>query len=203
MSADLTTARPYVQPHVVGCPVPLVDQAILRAAIRFCAETGVWRHTHVPLAVVEATTAYSFFPPPGAKVERVLAAWLDGQPLTVKNATDMLGVADWTTETGTPECLVVLSDSQFRVYPLGDGGVDMEVTLRPSRDATTIDDDVAEAHIEAIADGALEILMAYPGKPWSSPEYAAYHKGKFENAIDDATIREFRNAAIRTARPPL
>lgn len=203
MSAALTTVRPYVQPHVAGCPVPLIDQAILRAAIRFCMETGVWRHTHATQAVIEATVAYSFVPPAGAKVERVLAAWLDGVPLPVKNATDMLGVADWTTETGTPTCLVVLSDSQFRVYPLGDGDVDMEVTVKPSRAATTIDDNVLETHIEAIADGALEILAAYPGKPWTSPDVVRHHGGLFSTAIDDATIREFRNAAIRTARPPL
>lgn len=204
MSTALTAVRPYVLPDVANCPMPIVDQAIVRAAIRFCAETGVWRYTHATQAVVEeATTAYSFAPPTGAKVERVLAAWLDGQPLTVKNATDMLGVADWTTETGTPTCLVVLSDSQFRVYPLGDGDVDMEVTVKPARSATTIDDNVFETHVEAIASGALEILLAKPGKPWSSPELAAYHKGKFEDAIADAEIHEFRHAPIRTARPPL
>jgi len=203
MSTALTDVRPYVLPHVDGCPVPVVDQAILRAAIRFCAETGVWRYTHATQAIVEATTAYGFAPPAGTKVERVLAAWLDGVPLEVKNATDMLGVADWATEAGAPKCLVVLSDSQFRVYPLGAGDVDMEVTLKPARAATTIDDAVFEAHVEAIADGALEILMAYPRKPWSDPATGAYHKGEFEQAIDDATIREFRHAPIRTARPPL
>jgi hypothetical protein len=203
MSAALTGVRPYVLPDVANCPMPIVDQAIVRAAIRFCAKTGVWRYTHATQAVVEATVAYSFAPPAGAKVERVLAAWLDGQPLTVKNATDLLGVADWTTETGTPKYLVVLSDSQFRVYPLGAGDVDMEVTLKPARAATTIDDNVFETHVEAIASGALEILLAKPGKPWSKPEHAAHHKGKFEEAIADAEIHEYRHAPIRTARPPL
>lgn len=203
MSIDLTGVRPYVLPDVANCPMPIVDQAIVRAAIRFCAETGVWRYTPATQPVVEDTTTYIFVPPAGAKVERVLAAWLDGVPLTVKNATDMLGMQDWQTETGTPEYLVVLSDSQFRVYPLGAGDVDMEVTLKPSRAATTIDDNVFETHVEAIASGALEILLAKPGKPWSSPDHAAYHKGKFDNAIADAEIHEFRHAPIRTARPPL
>lgn len=199
----LSTVLPYVLPHVAGCPLPVVDQAILRAAIRFCAETGVWRHTHATTPAVGTTVSYAFAPPTDARVERVLAAWLDGQPLTVKNATDMLGVADWQTKTGKPECLVVLSDSQFRVYPLGDGDIDMEVTLKPSRAATDIDDNVAEAHIEAIADGALEILAAYPGKPWTSPDVVRYHGALFSAAIADAEIHEYRHAPIRTARPPL
>lgn len=203
MSTALTGVQPYVVPHVPGCPLPIVDNAILRAAIRFCAETGVWRYTHATVAAVEATVAYPFAPPAGAKVERVLAAWLDGLPLTVKNATDMLGVTDWQTLTGTPEYLVVLSDTQFRLYPLGAGDVDMEVTVKPARSATTIDDSVFEAHVEAIADGALEILMTYPGKAWTNPELAAYHKGKFEEAIADAEIHEYRHAAIRTVPPPL
>lgn len=203
MSTALTDVRPYVLPHVEGCPTIVADQAIVRAAIQFCAETGVWRYTHATVAVVQATAAYSFVPPAGAKVERVLAAWLDGVPLTVKNATDMLGVLDWKTDTGTPECLVVLSDSQFRVYPLGAGDVDMEVTVKPSRAATTIDDNVFEAHVDAIASGALAILMAYPKKSWSNPDLGLWHKGMFEKSIDDAAIREFRHAPVRTTRPPL
>lgn len=200
---NLSEARPYVQPHVPGCPVPIVDSAILRAAIRFCAETGVWRHTHATVTADADTVLYAFAPPAGTKVERVLAAWLDGAPLTVKNATDMLGVADWKTRTGTPKKLVAMNDTHFRLYPIGAGEVDLEVTLKPSRSATAIDDAIFEAHVDAIADGALEILFAYPQKPWTNPELALYRGGQFEKAIDDATIREFRHAPIRTARPPL
>lgn len=200
---NLSEARPYVLPHVPGCPVPIADSAILRAAIRFCAETGVWRYDLAPVAAEADTVQYAFAPPTGAKVERVLAAWLNGEPLAVKNATDMLGATDWKTRTGTPTTLVVLSDTHFRLYPLGAGDVDLQATLKPARSATTIDDAVFEAHADAIADGALEILFTYPGKPWSSPDLALYHKGEFDKAIDDATIREFRHAPIRTALPPL
>ncbi|MEN6540823.1 MAG: hypothetical protein ABFC67_14545 [Mizugakiibacter sp.] len=192
-----------MQPHVQGCPTIVVDQAITRAAIEFCQKTGVWRYDHVPVAAVEATTAYSFAPPDGAKVERVLAAWLDGVPLTVKNATDLLGVDDWKTATGTPTHLVVLNDTQFRLYPLGAGSVDLTVTLKPSRAATTIDDAIFEAHVDAIADGAIGKLAALPGKPWSSADLVTYHTGEFDKAIDDATIREFQHAPMRTANPPL
>ena len=51
-----------------------------------------------------------------------------------------------------------VSDTHFRLYPLGAGDVDLQATLKPARSATT---------------------------------------------IDDATIREFRHAPIRTAMPPL
>ena len=200
---NLSEARPYVLPHVPGCPTPLADNAILRAAIRFCAKTGVWRADLAPVAAAVDTVQYAFAPPTGAKVERVLAAWIDGDPLTVKNATDMLGVRDWQTYTGTPKTLVVLNDTHFRLYPIGAGDIDLQVSLKPARNATAIDDAVFEAHVDAIADGALEILFGHPGKPWSSPDLTLYHKGEFERAIDDATISEFRHAPVRTARPPL
>lgn len=200
---NLSEVRAYVQPHVSGCPVPVVDQAIVRAAIKFCAETGVWRYSHAQVTAVEATTAYAFAPLAGAKVERVLAAWLDGLPLVVKNATDMLGVSDWKTATGDPTCLVVLNDSQFRLYPMGAGVVNIDVTLKPARSATTIDDDIFEAHVDAIADGALATLMAYPGKPWSSADLSVWHGGKFDDAIAEASTREFRHAPVRTSSPPL
>lgn len=203
MAADLSAIRPYVQPHVIGCPVPLVDQAIVRSVIEFCARTGVWRYEQATQAVVKATTKYGFAPPAGAKVERVLAAWLDGKPLKVLNATDMLGAQGWLTETGAPYALVALNDSQYRVYPLGDGDVDMIVTLKPARTATTIEDDIFEAHVDAIADGALARLMAQPGKSWSNSELGLWHKGQYEGAIDDATHREFRHAPMRTVPPKL
>lgn len=202
-SKPLADVRPYVLPDVIGCPMPVVDQAIVSAAIEFCERTYVWRHTPATVAAVEATTSYAFVTPTGAKVERVQAAWLDGIPLKVRNATDMLGVADWLTKTGTPEYLVALDDSNWRLYPLGGGDVDMLVTLKPTRDATTIDSDIFEAHVESIAAGALARLQKKAGKPWSDLEQAAINKGIFDTAIGDAEDREFRHAPIRTAPPPL
>lgn len=202
-SKPLADIRPYVLPDVISCPMPVVDQAIVSAAIEFCERTYVWRHTPATVAAVEATTSYAFVTPTGAKVERVQAAWLDGEPLKVRNATDMLGVADWLTETGTPEYLVVLDDSNWRLYPLGAGDVDMMVTLKPTRGATDIDADVFEAHVESIAAGALYRLQAKPGKPWSNPDLAAWNKSQFESGITDAEDREFRHAPVRTAPPKL
>lgn len=202
-SKPLADIRPYVLPDVINCPVPVVDHAIASAAIELCKRTHAWRHTPAAVAAVEATTSYAFATPAGAKVERVQAAWLDGKPLKVRNATDLLGVTDWLTKTGTPEYLVVLDDSNWRLYPLGAGSVDMLITLKPTRDATTIDADLFEAHVETIAAGALYRLQEKPGKSWSSPDLAAWNKGQFETGIADAEDREFRHAPVRTARPPL
>jgi len=200
---NLSEALSYVQPHVEGCPTIVISQAIVRAAIMFCAKTGVWRYTHPTVTATETTTAYAFAPPAGTKVERVLSAELDGEPLEVKNATDMLGVSFWQTQTGDPSNLIVLNDSQFRLYPIGAGAVDMVVTLKPLRAATTIGDDIFEAHVDAIADGALAILMAYPKKPWSDANLSAFHQGNFDNAIAVATFREFQHAPMHTTPPPL
>lgn len=200
---NLSEALSYVQPHVDGCPTIVISQAITRAAIMFCAKTGVWRYDHPTVTATEATKDYAFAPPTDTKVERVMSAQLDGEPLEVKNATDMLGVSFWQTETGDASNLVVLNDSQFRLYPIGSGAIDMVVTLKPLRAATTIDDDIFEAHVDAIADGALAILMAYPKKKWSDSTLSVFHQGNFDTAIAEATFREFRHAPMHTTPPPL
>jgi hypothetical protein len=60
------------------------------------------------------------------------------------------------------------------------------VTLKPTFAADDLPDWFMERYAEPIVDGALWLLMATPGKPWTNPELAEFHRRRFKGGIGRA-----------------
>lgn len=77
--------------------------------------------------------------------------------------------------------------------------VDLLVILAPGPDSTEIPLELWRRWSEQLKSGALARLYAEPSMPWSNPQLAGYHHGKFEAAITDAAAEGGRNR-IQPAR---
>ena len=75
-----------VLPDVLGCPEPTAERHILRAARRFCAETGAWRVDLDPTTTRADTTVYDLELPSGAEAVKILGGTLNGQDVDVEGA---------------------------------------------------------------------------------------------------------------------
>lgn len=200
MATPLSTFRRHVAPDVPGCPNPVIDEAVMQAAIEFCKRVPVLRADYGPEAMLAADNAYTH--PTDHKVYRLLQAWVDEQEVAAAHADQFSGAGNWIAQTGTPSALVY-SETGYRPYPLATGQMTARVALIPDLAATDLDDALYTHHQEAITHGALYRLHARPKREWSDIELAAWHKSMFERSIDDAEHAQYRNAVLRTAKPPL
>jgi hypothetical protein len=163
-----------VIPYVPGCSEPLAQQALLDAAIAFCEESQVIRARLDSFPTVNAQVGYTLVAPLGQQVARVLEVRVDGRPIPMVMAEDVGMISD---AVGRPmACYTDATDSTFelRLFPVPDGVYQVQVTaaLRPTRDATEVEDDLFNLWSDALVSGALARLMAVPAQPFSNPALA-------------------------------
>jgi hypothetical protein len=187
-----------ILPDVPGCPLPSVDSALAISASDFCARTHVWRE---PLDFQFAIKNIPDYDVDGsAVIESVLWAVLDGQTLT--HIDPRYINKDNLTNAAKPTSFWVVNDTAIRLYPIPDAKykLDIEVALKPARNADGIEDWIYESYIDPIVSGAIWRLARVPGKDWSNPEIAMYHYKLYEQGITAARIRDHRNTRLQVAQ---
>ena len=199
-----------VLPKVSGCPVPVVEHEVLRAAQEFFGCSRAWR---VPAADADVEAGVPEVAIASANLEqelvRVEQVWLDGKPLgpVTADALDAEFTDDWRAHTGTPSRFLQLTPGTIRLYPApvvdSPLGLTARISVRPSDEATGIPDELRVKYRSALTSGALASLLLYPNKDWTSPDLAAVHAQRFQSAIDRANLdaaQGFGQARI-AARP--
>jgi hypothetical protein len=66
--------------------------------------------------------------------------------------------------------------------------LDLEVALKPARNATQLDDDLYNRWIEAVVAGALARLYMVPGQPFSDASAGLYQTGRAARLAVNARI---------------
>ncbi len=202
--AALTALRPKVQPHVLGCPQVMIDDAILQTVIEFCNRSRAYRFTPAQITVVAGTANYAVSDlPTNTAIAWLLAAELDEVPIDTPDSGSIPVL--WETEEGSPSAAVVVSDTQvgLRKVPDEAGTLDMRLALRPSQSATAYPDEFHNLYQDQIAAGVLAKLYAQPRKEWSTPELVEDCRSQFEGAIYTAEYRADRGSASAPARTSL
>lgn len=202
--AALTALRPKVQPHVLGCPLPMIDDAILQTVIEFCNRSRAYRFTPAQITVVASTADYTVSDlPANTAIAWLLAAELDEVPIDTPDPGSIPVL--WETEEGSPTAAVVVSDTEvgLRTVPDEAGTLDLRLALRPSASATAYPDEFHNLYQDQIAAGALAKLYAQPRKAWSTPDLVKDCRGQFEDAIYAAEFRADRGSAAAPARTAL
>lgn len=113
--------------------------------------------------------------------------------ITATNAANM----------GAPVHFAQVDDSIIRLYPIPDSVQTFTVNcaIKPPRNNPLgVESFIYETYSEVIASGAIYRLAIVPGKTWSNPDIAAYHKANFERGVDAALYKDMQSVAPR-ARP--
>lgn len=200
MAASYEDFFPYVLPEVAGAAEMIVEQAVRNAVIEFCEKSLVLQRDHDPVTIKQGVVDYDLEPPKGYIVVKVMKAWLENQELDPL-APDFVREAavynrlfsSYQSGASTPRAYLQKDERSVSVWQVPDkdytNGLTMRVALKPTRASTQIEDVIFEDYAETIASGALARLMLSPGKPYTSPDLAAYHRGQFERGINVARSR--------------
>lgn len=195
--AALSAFTPYVAPEVAGCPEPLIEDAVRRAAIEFCERSRALREAVAVNTV--ATQDYVTLAPTGGDVAHLYKLMYGDEELDKTTRADY----DEDGDSGQPQEYYIEPPNTLRLYPVPDAiyALVAHVAVKPDRDATTLDDVLYNNWRDEIAAGARAKLMLMSGQPWFKPNDAELANAVFQAAIDRAAHRRATGnvgAPIRT-----
>ena len=168
----LSAFYPRILPYLPQCPEPIVDQVLVNSAIEFAENSLTLRQNLDPFRTVVGKVDYDLDPPSTQHdINRVMGVTLDGRELrpglfeAIRN--------DMPTATAIPRGFYTdRTDNVFtlRLTPPPDKAytVLVSVTLRPSRSATQLDDDMYNIWIDPIVSGAIARAMQIPDQPFTN-----------------------------------
>jgi hypothetical protein len=182
---------PDLMPHLPGCPAPIVEHELKRAAQRFFEHTRAWRVMIDPIAVAAGPGELDIVPDdPQQELVRIEEAWLDGKgldPETVDSLEKEFG-GDWISRTGTPNAYWLQGPEEFRLFPkpvsAAATGLTCRLSVKPSESASGIPDNLARKYRNQILTGAKSLLMLYLDKPWTNVEMGAALGASFQDMSD-------------------
>lgn len=192
----ITSVYPFVLPDVLGCPRPLVRQAIVMAARELCQETMVWTELHEDVQLVNGQADYDIDHPPQSEAYSVVDVWCNGRRLQPARLDDIARLTpNWQVAASNEPTHynMALERGVMRVFPTPAGVTGQKLAVRayyiPDLESTSLPD-VLKRCIEVLASGAKARLMVMPDKKWTSPDLAQYHRSKFLVGMDDIRIEE-------------
>lgn len=209
---------PYLTPWVGGCPVPLAHQSLVRSARSFCEETNVITRMSEPVELVPGEAVYDIDLDTDTDAIRLLAAWLGATPLhlpTVRDArSPLVSFSDLgagvIAQSGTPTMASSEQANTVTLYPPpGDTPLPkltVRVATRPKITARSLDDALFTRWADAVVSGAVAIIAALPGQPFSDLNQATIADARFWRAVNKARIEAQRGdvgTSLRVRNNPL
>lgn len=176
--AAITDFFPRLLPYVPACPDPVAQQALVDSAIHFCEKSLAYRYTPDPVQTEAGISQYDFDLPASTDISRIIWLKIDGyevadvaqeQLRTLRDRDDTKPTRYYVTQNES-EALINLHPTPDDVYDLT-----MSLALRPTRNATRVEDDLYTYWQDAIIAGALYRLMQIPDQPFSDPVNAAFY----------------------------
>lgn len=181
-----------VLPDVPGCPEPVAEHAIMRAAQEFCAGAMVWTVWLDNVTTRADATEYDIELEPASDLAQLMRATLDGRDIDITTAASL--PSDWKTNTaGISTCLHTQDRKTMILLPAQAAGMILrvEAALKPADDAQGVEDHVFE-YVETIAMGAKARLMKQADKPYTNPTLALVHESDFKLAINRVGLKAMR-----------
>lgn len=181
---------PRMLPYLPGCSEPLAAQAILDAAIVFCEDAQVVREELDSFTTATGEKSYALDAPSQQQIARVLDVTVDGRSLPgiAAEDVDLLVGAEgspmsfYTSRNGS-ELLLNLFPTPDKAYQ-----VQVRAALRPTRNATQLEDDLFNLWSDAVIAGAMARVMAIPGQPFSDPAGSAGYDVAAARAANKARV---------------
>lgn len=201
---DYKSLITLINPSVPGCPQETMFQYIRNSAIRACERTLALRYEEPVFNLTPGVYKYAYRKPFYTAVHAVFTTTLNGYPLntlTLEQAleqypgwVDKYTTSQDITEYGSePRAVTQLSPHEYIVLPLPDAAktytIRLIYALKPTRDSTSMDEDIFNDLEEVIMHGTLQHLLVLPNTNWSDRELAAYHAKQFLSQISERRAR--------------
>jgi hypothetical protein len=193
---------PLVQMSIPKCPIPTIMDAVRRAAMEFCKETELWRHTSDPSDVIADQVSYDCtVDEPGIEVAGVVTVKMGGVKVHPASGPEWDGLAHDQTHTqarfyrfvepGLIQLWPTPSETRLAV-------LQVEVSLMPTIVSTRGPSFLLTRYDKAMAAGTKRNLMEIPDQPWSDPHNAAYQGQIFKSEMAAARINEERGGTRKS-----
>ena len=197
MAKTLAQFLPYILPEVIGCSDLLAKQKVISACIEFCEKSHYWRYTHPAINLVKDQKTYSLTMPADAQLVTIIdPVYYNGEKIEqhTKEYLDRYN-QDWQDSFGmNATSYTIPSKGVIRPIPYPDaaltGGIEeINLALKPTPAATSVEDFLLDDFFEVIAFGAKGRLMSMPGVEWSDINLGVYYLDLFEEAIYTARTK--------------
>lgn len=190
---------PDVLVHVPAAPDPLVHHALIRAARELCARSRIYRRWCA--TAVDVDPVYNITLPTDLQAVRLERATVDGVEIDVTPFN--WPERDWATYAADEDPGVVTTDLTT-VTVTGEtitGDLQLELSLMPSRSATTVPTFLADRYLECIAGGAAFRLLTMRGATWFDPQSAAIPAADWKSGLHQACIDASKMHTNRMRKP--
>lgn len=172
---DLTIALP-------GATQDLIEQQLGQTIREFARRSGVWMEEQTT-KIRAGRDTYDFSKVPQGNAVTVMSVAVDGTQIPVADA-----MPSFANLTGN--YAYVTSPGIIRIQPTPTqditGGLQVNISYMPLKDATSIPEEFVNQWYEVILDGVKSRMMGLPGKPFSNVQLAAFHAAKFTSGISEA-----------------
>jgi hypothetical protein len=185
--ADLQDLYPEIRRSIKQCPEPTMDDALLRAARTFCAETWVLRRPF-SFTCVAGQQQYQVQAPPNEETIAIKHAQItDLAPDSPISPLRFVYPAMVNPNAGqqrpfgicfVPYAAVALVPKPDNAYP-----VEVELVTQPTVGTQCIADELGRRFDRAIGYGALEWILRMPGDPWYNPPGADEYLRLFNQEV--------------------
>jgi hypothetical protein len=194
--AALSAFAKYVRPDVPGCPDIMILDAILRAGIEFCKRTKIIKQS-LSINTVIGQASYVINTTAGTVADEVLQVNRGKYDELTRSSFKEFENCGLDKLNGHPQYFYMDAGHKLVLgnIPNSVEALDIVVRIRPTEDATTLPDELADRYLFEIASGAKSVLMLMAKQAWSDPQLASVHRGLFQEAIDGANLREAKGAS--------
>ena len=177
--------------HVLGCPNPLLDQALCSSAAAFFRRAKVWTVWLEPITMAGSLQTYELEPPEDTDIVSLQKATLNGHELPV--AAFRLLTKNPQSQTMRERALISTDRSTVSVLMAQPAKTKLEiqVVITVSQDAKGLPDLHATFYREPIVTGALHRLLRVPG-PFYNAQAAKEALQAFEEAIGREQTQSFQ-----------
>lgn len=184
---DLQDLHREIRRACRGCPDPTLDDALLRAARAFCAETWILRRP-LALTTVAGQQQYLLRAPPDEEVIAIKHAQLaDAAPGGALRPLRFVypALVDPNVGPRRPYGICFVAYDRAALVPTPDDAyaVELELVTQPVAGTRHLPDELGRGYDRALGYGALEWLLRMPADPWYNPQAAEEYRLLFGQEI--------------------
>ncbi len=189
--------EPYVMPHVIGCPAPVLVHHAKIKTMEFCRRTLVWQKW---LETVKTSKGIPFVElelDSGQQIIKIKQVHIDAKLTELLHPEQGRALALEKVES-TPGVFLE-SANMLYVLPTPEAAVDVRVyaCLTSTMTSSSFNDELAE-HLSDIANGVIASIQMLPGQAFSNPNLGVVNASMFESRVKTIAAKVSRGlSAVR------